>query len=157
MLARPYRAGRKISNAAIFRCAVILDGERSAAARRRTAGGKAEERRNVRFRILPCRPERDGPALTGGQRGNQRPRRRKALHTTAPPPPIAAKQLAADLAEAPLQPAARWDALCRVLARPYRAGRKILNAAIFRRSVVFDGERSTAAQQAAKPADSRAI
>ena len=56
---------------------------------------------------------------------------------TGQPPQIAAKEPVADLAETPPQATACKDALCRALARPCRAGRKILNLAVFRRFCDF--------------------
>ena len=111
---------------------------------RRAAGGKPEKGTTVSQSLLAVPKGR--PPAQAGQSRNLRPRRHKAPHTADPPPPIAAKQLAADLAEAPLQPAARWDALCRVLARSCRAGRKILSSVV--PATLCYGKRSTAAHRA---------
>ena len=53
-------------------------GERSDAAQQ---AAKPKEEGTSRFQIFPCRPKGTALALTGGQRGNQRPRRHKAPHT----------------------------------------------------------------------------
>ena len=60
-------------------------------------------------------------------------------------PLIITTQLPLRITETPPQAAARLDVLCRALARPYRAGRKILNLAVFQRTVIFGGKRDYAA------------